>query len=66
MLRSPGDPVLVGRYVFPLVPLLAAAIAFVARALPRRPATVLALAIFGAGALLQVFGLVITTARFYG
>lgn len=65
LLHSPGDPVIVGRYILPLVPLFAIAIAFVARALPRRAGFALAAAVVVAGCLLQLAGIGITAARFY-
>jgi hypothetical protein len=65
MLGQPGDPVLVGRYVLPLVSLWALAIAAVAGSLPRRAGVALATAVIVAGALLQVAGLGLTLTRFY-
>jgi 4-amino-4-deoxy-L-arabinose transferase-like glycosyltransferase len=66
MLGQPGDPVLVGRYVLPLVSLWALGIATVAGSLPRRFGLGLATLVITAGALLQVAGLGLTLTRFYG
>lgn len=66
MLGQPGDPVLVGRYVFPLVPLWALGIATVASALPRRAALGFAGVVCGLGVLLQLTGMGLTLTRFYG
>lgn len=66
MLGQPGDPVLVGRYFLPLIPLWALGIATVASALPRRAAIGFAAVIAGAGVLLQLSGLGLTVTRFYG
>jgi hypothetical protein len=66
MLGQPGDPVLVGRYVLPLVSLWALGIATVAASLPRRLGIALAALVLGGGALLQIAGLGLTLTRFYG
>jgi hypothetical protein len=66
MLGQPGDPVLVGRYVLPLISLWALGIATVAASLPRRFGLALATLVLTAGALLQVAGLGLTLTRFYG
>lgn len=66
MLGQPGDPVLVGRYVLPLVSLWALGIATVASALPRRFAIGFAAVIATSGVLLQLAGLGLTVTRFYG
>jgi hypothetical protein len=65
MLGQPGDPVLVGRYVLPLVSLWALGIAAVASALPRRFGLGLAAVVLGAGVLLQLAGMGLTLTRFY-
>jgi 4-amino-4-deoxy-L-arabinose transferase-like glycosyltransferase len=59
------DPIIVGRYVLPVVALLGLAVAFVASSLPRRLGACLAGWVLGAGVLLQIAGLAITAARFY-
>ena len=66
MLGQPGDPVLVGRYVLPLVSLWALGIAMVASVLPRRFQIGFAAAIAATGVLLQLTGLGLTVTRFYG
>ena len=63
---QPGDPVLIGRYVLPLVSLWALGIAAVAAALPRRWGLVFGAGVLTVGALLQVSGLGLTLTRFYG
>jgi 4-amino-4-deoxy-L-arabinose transferase-like glycosyltransferase len=65
MLGQPGDPVLVGRYVLPLISLWALGISTVAATLPRRFGLALATAVLAAGALLQITGLGLTLTRFY-
>ena len=55
-----GDPIIQGRYVLPLVPLFAAAVAWLAG--PRRAAAALTVVVL---ALLQVAGIGLTFARFY-
>jgi 4-amino-4-deoxy-L-arabinose transferase-like glycosyltransferase len=65
MLGQPGDPVLVGRYVLPLVSLWALGIATIASALPRRYAIGFAGVIAASGVLLQLAGLGLTLTRFY-
>ena len=66
MLGQPGDPVLVGRYVLPLVSLWALGIAAVASVLPRRVAIGFGGAIALTGVLLQLTGLGLVVTRFYG
>jgi hypothetical protein len=66
MLGQPGDPVLVGRYVLPLVSLWAMGIATIASALPRRFAIGFAGVIAASGVLLQLTGMGLTVTRFYG
>lgn len=66
LLKVPGDPILVGRYLLPLTSLFAIGLAYVARALPRRAGLALAAAVFLGGALLHLAGIGITGARFYG
>ncbi|HVI36133.1 MAG TPA: hypothetical protein VM684_07880, partial [Gaiellales bacterium] len=65
MLGQPGDPVLVGRYILPLVSVFALAIATVASALPRRVGLVFGALVLSAGLLLQLGGLGVTLVRFY-
>lgn len=59
------DPLIVGRYLLPMVSLFGLAIAFTAGALPRRAGPVLAAVILAIGVLLSLGGLGITMARFY-
>jgi 4-amino-4-deoxy-L-arabinose transferase-like glycosyltransferase len=66
MLGQPGDPVLVGRYILPLVSLWALGIAVVAATLPKRFGVALGTLVLTAGALLQLAGLGLTLTRFYG
>jgi 4-amino-4-deoxy-L-arabinose transferase-like glycosyltransferase len=65
MLGQPGDPVLVGRYVLPLVSLWALGIAAVAATLPKRFGVALSAVVLGSGVLLQVAGIGLTLTRFY-
>jgi 4-amino-4-deoxy-L-arabinose transferase-like glycosyltransferase len=60
------DPVIVGRYLLPLIALFALAIAFVATSLPRRLGPIFAAVVLASGVLLQLAGLGLTVARFYG
>ncbi|MBS1868508.1 MAG: DUF2142 domain-containing protein [Actinobacteria bacterium] len=60
------DPVIVGRYLLPLISLFALALTFVATSLPRRLGPLFAAVVLGAGVLLQLTGLGLTVARFYG
>ena len=66
MLVQPLDPILVGRYLLPIVPLFGVAIAFVAGTLPRRVGWPLAAGIIGAGLALHLAGLGMTLERFHG
>jgi hypothetical protein len=65
MLGNPGDPVLTGRYLLPLLPLFGAGIALVARAVPRRAGVVVAGVILGGGIVLQFWSLGHVLERFY-
>jgi hypothetical protein len=60
-----SDPLIVGRYLLPIVSLFGLAIAFTADALPRRGGQLLAAAVLAAGLLLSLGGIGITAARFY-
>ena len=62
---DPGNPVIVGRYLFPLLPLFGVAIAAVVRALPTRASLVAGTAVLFTGALLGLSGLGMTAVRFY-
>jgi 4-amino-4-deoxy-L-arabinose transferase-like glycosyltransferase len=59
------DPLIVGRYLLPMVSLFGLAIAFTVGSLPRRAGAVLAAVILTAGLLLSLGGLGITVTRFY-
>jgi 4-amino-4-deoxy-L-arabinose transferase-like glycosyltransferase len=60
-----SDPLIVGRYLLPMVSLFGLAIAFTAGALPRRLGPLLGAAILALGVLLSLAGIGITAARFY-
>lgn len=60
-----GDPLIVGRYLLPMVSLMGLAIAFTAGALPRRFGVLLGAAILSLGVLLSLGSIAITAARFY-
>jgi hypothetical protein len=59
-------PLIVGRYLLPLIPLFGLAIAFTVGSLPRRLGPLAGAAILGGGAVLCLSGIVVTTFRFYG
>jgi 4-amino-4-deoxy-L-arabinose transferase-like glycosyltransferase len=59
------DPVIVGRYLFPIVSLFGLAIAFTVGSLPRRAGVVLGGVILGGGVLLTLGSIGITMAQFY-
>jgi 4-amino-4-deoxy-L-arabinose transferase-like glycosyltransferase len=59
------DPVIVGRYLLPMVSLFGLAIAFTVGSLPRRIGPLVGAAILSAGLLLALGGIGITAARFY-
>lgn len=61
-----GDPIIQGRYVLPLAALFAVGVAALAGRLPPRWSRVAAVAVVVVGALLQVAGIGLTFARFYG
>ena len=65
LLSNPGDPIIVGRYLFPLISLFGVAVAFVVSSLPRRAAPYAAGAVVAAGLLLQLAGLGLAVGRFY-
>ena len=60
------DPVIVGRYLLPMISLFGLAIAFTAGSLPKRAGPFLGAVILSIGTLLAVGGIGITAARFYG
>ena len=65
MLINPVDPIIVGRYLQPLVALMAVAIAFVVGTMPRRIGPVVAAMILGGFFLLELGGLGLSLSRFY-
>jgi hypothetical protein len=65
MLINPGDPVLTGRYLFPLLSLLAIAVTVVVTALPRRVGAFVTGALVATGIVLQLSGLGMAFVRFY-
>lgn len=60
-----SDPLIVGRYLLPMVGLFGLGIAFTVGSLPRRAAAVVGALILSFGVLLAVGGVAITAARFY-
>lgn len=60
-----SDPLIVGRYLLPMVSLFGLAIAFTAGTLPRRAGPLLGAAILSLGVLLSLGAIAITAARFY-
>ena len=60
------DPLIVGRYLLPMVSLFGLAIAFTVGSLPKRAGPFLGAVILSIGTLLAVGGIGITAARFYG
>jgi len=60
-----ADPLIVGRYLLPMISLFGLAIAFTVGSLPRRLGQPLAAVILSAGILLSLAGIGITAARFY-
>jgi hypothetical protein len=65
MLSSPGDPVIAGRYILPLVGLFGVAIGLVAAALPRPLSGAFAGAVVATGVGLQLASAGLLLERFY-
>ncbi|HEY2603960.1 MAG TPA: DUF2142 domain-containing protein [Thermoleophilaceae bacterium] len=65
MLINPGDPILVGRYLLPLIALFGVAVAMVCTALPRRIGPYVGVAVVVLGLALELSGLGMTALRFY-
>jgi 4-amino-4-deoxy-L-arabinose transferase-like glycosyltransferase len=65
LLANPGDPVLTGRYLFPLLSLLAVGVTVVVTALPRRIGAFTSGALVAGGIVLQLSALGMTLVRFY-
>lgn len=59
------DPLIVGRYLLPMISLFGLAIAFTAGSLPRRAGPLVASVLLAIGVLLSLTGVGITMARFY-
>lgn len=64
-LLGSSDPLIVGRYLLPIVGIFALAVTFVATSLPRRLGPLLAAVLLGAAVALQLGGLGMTLLRFY-
>jgi 4-amino-4-deoxy-L-arabinose transferase-like glycosyltransferase len=64
-LLGSGDPLIVGRYLLPLVVPFALAIAFVASSLPRRLGVIAGGLLIAVGLVLQLSGLAMTIERFH-
>jgi hypothetical protein len=62
---DPENPVIVGRYLFPVIPVFGVAVAIVVRALRPRASIALGTALLLTGALLGLSGLGMTAVRFY-
>jgi hypothetical protein len=62
---NPDDPIIVGRYLFPLLPLFGVAIAIVVRALPQKASLAAGTLLLTTGMLLGLSGLGMTAVRFY-
>jgi Predicted membrane protein (DUF2142) len=65
LLVNPNDPLFTGRYLFPLVSILAIGVTTVVMALPRRLAPLAAGAVVATGVVLQLSALGMTFVRFY-
>jgi hypothetical protein len=65
MLTNPADPLFTGRYLFPLVSVLAIAVTVVVMALPRRLGAFATGALVATGIVLQLSGLGMAFVRFY-
>ncbi len=61
-----SDPLIVGRYLLPVVSLFGLAIAFTIGSLPRRLGSLAGAGVLAAGVLLSLTGVAITAVRFYG
>jgi hypothetical protein len=59
------QPLIVGRYLLPMIPLFGLAIAFTAGALPRRWGALMGAAILAVGVLLSLTAMGLTMARYY-
>ncbi len=59
------DPLILGRYLLPMIALFGLAIAFTVGSLPRRAGVIVAAVILAGGVLLSLAGIGLTMARFY-
>jgi hypothetical protein len=66
MLADPGDPVVAGRYVLPVLPVAGVALGALVGALPRELRPAMAGSLVGAFVVLQLTALGLTADRFYG
>jgi hypothetical protein len=66
MLTEPGDPIITGRYLLPLIALLGIAVALVADVLPRTARSAFTGIAVAAGVALQLTSLGLLLERFYG
>jgi hypothetical protein len=62
---TPGDPLLTGRYLLPVVALFGVAVAFVVQKLPRPAGAAVGALLVTTGVVLQLSGLGLSLARFY-
>jgi hypothetical protein len=65
MIGMPGDPIITGRYLLPLVALLGIAVAMVAAVLPALMRAAYSGLVLAAGVALQVISLGLLVERFY-
>ena len=65
LLVNPSDPLFTGRYLLPLVSVLAMGVTVVVMALPRRLAPIATGVVIAFGVVLQLSALGITFVRFY-
>ena len=65
LLSNPGDPILTGRYLFPLISIWGLAVAAAVSVLPRVARAPGAAAVLGAAAMLNVLAFVLVMERFY-
>lgn len=65
LLSNPGDPVLTGRYLFPLMSIWGLAVAAAVTVFPRIARAPVAVVLLGGGAILSVLAFTLTIERFY-
>ena len=66
LLTNPNDPIIVGRYLLPLIGLFGLAIAVTVGAMPRRLGPLAGAAVLGLGVFMSISGMALSVARFYG